>query len=68
MASIFSIHFCSNILQHLAHSNFGFRVKVISDTMWQVHDGTGVTGFTFVLLIIGVIGLVSVLFRKKFRG
>jgi hypothetical protein len=28
MASIFSIHFCSNILQHLGHFHFGFRVKV----------------------------------------
>jgi hypothetical protein len=26
MASFFSIHFCSNILRHPGHFNFGFRV------------------------------------------
>jgi hypothetical protein len=40
-------------------------LKIISDTFWQIHDGTDVTVFTFILLTIGVIGLVSLIFKRK---
>jgi hypothetical protein len=39
-------------------------LKIISDTFWQIHDGTGVTAITFVLLTLGVIGLVSLIFKR----
>jgi hypothetical protein len=40
-------------------------LNVISETFWRINTGIGVTAFTFVLLIIGVMGLVSVFFGKK---